>query len=127
MKHVNIPVFVPHLGCPKQCVFCDQRAISGVRAFDVEEARRVIGEHLASLGEAAAVKGSFLASELRKSGVAAECDVMGRSLKAQMKYADKKGARFTLMIGDSELEAGKAQLQPITLYHSFPGRSINQT
>ena len=54
MKHVNIPVFVPHLGCPKQCVFCDQRAISGVRSFDVEGARRVIGEHLASLGEAEA-------------------------------------------------------------------------
>ncbi len=67
--------------------------------------------YIASLGEAAAVKGAFLASELRRSGVAAECDVMGRSLKAQMKYADKKGARFTLMIGDSELEAGKAQLK----------------
>lgn len=54
MKHVNIPVFVPHLGCPKQCVFCDQRAISGVRSFDEGEARRVIDAHLATIGDKAA-------------------------------------------------------------------------
>ena len=54
MKHVNIPVFVPHLGCPKQCVFCDQRAISGVRSFDMETARRTIEDHLATIGGAEA-------------------------------------------------------------------------
>lgn len=54
MRHVNIPVFVPHLGCPKQCVFCDQRAISGVRSFDEGEARRVIEAHLATLAGAEA-------------------------------------------------------------------------
>ncbi len=32
-KHVNIPVFIPHLGCPNMCVFCNQRSISGVREF----------------------------------------------------------------------------------------------
>ena len=63
MRHVNIPVFVPHLGCPKQCVFCDQRAISGVRSFDEGEARRVIEAHLATLNgkpaEIAFFGGSF--------------------------------------------------------------------
>lgn len=63
MRHVNIPVFVPHLGCPKQCVFCDQRAISGVRSFDEGEARRVIESHLATLhgaeAEIAFFGGSF--------------------------------------------------------------------
>ena len=29
MKHVNVSLFVPHMGCPHRCVFCDQRAISG--------------------------------------------------------------------------------------------------
>ena len=33
-KHVNIPVFIPHLGCPNMCVFCNQRSISGVTEFD---------------------------------------------------------------------------------------------
>ena len=36
---------------------------------------------------------------------------MNRSLKAQLKYADKIGARYTMVIGDSELEAGKARLK----------------
>ncbi len=34
--HVNIPVFIPHLGCPNMCVFCNQRAISGVSSFSLE-------------------------------------------------------------------------------------------
>ncbi len=38
-RHVNIPVFIPHLGCPNQCVFCNQRSISGIRSF---EAKNVI-------------------------------------------------------------------------------------
>lgn len=36
---------------------------------------------------------------------------MGRSLKAQMKYADKTGTEFTLILGDSEIESGRAQLK----------------
>ena len=32
MKHANVSVFVPHAGCPHQCSFCDQRAISGAQA-----------------------------------------------------------------------------------------------
>ena len=39
---------------------------------------------------------------------------MERSLKAQMKYADKIGAKYTLLIGESELEAGKAILRNMT-------------
>ena len=34
MKHINIPIFIPHLGCPNQCIFCNQRYISGNEAFD---------------------------------------------------------------------------------------------
>lgn len=34
-KHVNIPVFIPHLGCPNLCVFCNQRKISGHQSFDI--------------------------------------------------------------------------------------------
>lgn len=38
-KHINIPIFIPHLGCPNQCVFCNQRTISGVRSFDIDNVR----------------------------------------------------------------------------------------
>ena len=34
VKHVNIPIFIPHLGCPNDCVFCNQRSISGRAYFD---------------------------------------------------------------------------------------------
>lgn len=33
-KHANIPIFIPHLGCPNTCVFCNQRSISGKQSFD---------------------------------------------------------------------------------------------
>ncbi len=56
----------------------------------------------------------ILASKLRTMGVAAECDCMDRSLKAQMKYADKSGAKYTLIIGGDELAAGKATLKSMT-------------
>lgn len=33
-RHLNIPIFIPHLGCPHTCVFCNQRSISGQQSFD---------------------------------------------------------------------------------------------
>lgn len=38
MKHVNVALFVPHAGCPHQCSFCDQRAITGQEAFPTPDA-----------------------------------------------------------------------------------------
>ncbi len=49
MRHVNIPVFIPHLGCPNQCVFCNQRTISGVAEFDIESVDRLIRDSLATV------------------------------------------------------------------------------
>ena len=49
-KHINIPIFIPHLGCPNTCVFCNQRTISGVQSFDISDARRQINEALATVG-----------------------------------------------------------------------------
>ena len=35
MRHINIPIFIPHMGCPNACVFCNQRKISGKTEFDI--------------------------------------------------------------------------------------------
>lgn len=70
--------------------------------------------YIASLGERACVEANRITSMLRKDGIIAECDVMGRSLKAQMKYADKLGAKLVLIIGDSELESGRALIKDMT-------------
>ena len=67
--------------------------------------------YIAALGERAMVKGLEICERLRSLGKYAECDVVGRSLKAQMKYANKLHAAYTLIIGDSEVDAGIAQLR----------------
>ena len=67
--------------------------------------------YIASLGERAMVEGLKITERLRREGRYAECDLVGRSLKAQMKYANKLNADYTLIIGDSEIDAGKAQLR----------------
>jgi histidyl-tRNA synthetase len=67
--------------------------------------------YIAPMGDEAALAATSLCTLLRKEGFVALTDISGRGLKAQMKYADKKKARFTLIIGDSELENNKAQLK----------------
>ena len=80
---------------------------SGIAA---EEAEKPV-LYIAPMGQTAQIKALAICAELRDRGVYAECDIVGRSLKAQMKYADKIGAEYTLIIGDSELESGRGQLR----------------
>lgn len=67
--------------------------------------------YIASLGEGAAEEALRIVQSLRVAGIYAECDLVGRSLKAQMKYADKLGAEFTAIIGDEEISSGEAILK----------------
>lgn len=67
--------------------------------------------YIAGLGEPAAAKARQLAFALRKVGIQAEVDLMNRSLKAQMKFASKTGARYTLVLGDDEIARGAGQLK----------------
>ncbi len=48
-RHVNIPIFIPHLGCPNTCVFCNQRTISGVSSFDPAAVRDTIDTVLSTV------------------------------------------------------------------------------
>ena len=67
--------------------------------------------YFAPMGTKAANTCFGIVTRLREGGVAAEMDTVGRGLKAQMKYADKIGARYTVVVGDNELESGTAQLK----------------
>ncbi len=51
MRHINIPIFIPHLGCPNMCVFCNQRTISGVKEFCAESVKDIIEQALATVKE----------------------------------------------------------------------------
>lgn len=48
MAHRNIPIFIPHLGCPNLCVFCNQRSISGRSGFSPDNVREEIDRSLAT-------------------------------------------------------------------------------
>ena len=67
--------------------------------------------YLANLGKQADALAQKLVYELRGMHIRAERDIVGRGLKAQMKYADKIGARYVIVLGDGEMESGKANLK----------------
>lgn len=67
--------------------------------------------YFAAMGESALEKALELSFCLRKLGYIAEFDLMNRGIKAQMKYANKIGAMFTIVIGDNELESGTVRVK----------------
>lgn len=64
--------------------------------------------YIAPLGEEAKKKAFALVGKVRESGLFVETDVVSRGLRAQMKYADKIGARFSIVLGDDEITRGEA-------------------
>lgn len=66
---------------------------------------------IAGIGDPGARAGFGLAHDLRAKKFSVAMDYEGRSLKSQMKQANKAGARFALIIGDAELESGKGILR----------------
>ena len=60
--------------------------------------------YIGSMGEKGLLKAQALTYGLRKAGIQADCDTVERSVKAQMKYANKIGAAFTTILGDDELQ-----------------------
>ena len=67
--------------------------------------------YIAPMGENASFEAAAIVADLRAGGISAQTDVVGRSLKAQMKYADKIGAKYTMVLGDDEIAQGKAKVK----------------
>ena len=63
------------------------------------------------LGKEARAKAYQLVNELRMSGIVVETDYMDRSVKAQMKYANKLGAKHTVILGENELNSNAAKIK----------------
>ena len=87
---------------------------------------------IVSIGEAAQKKAFNLVNDLRKNDVVTLCDLNERSLNAQMKYANKINAKYTLVLGESELKSKKAFVKnmdtgkktEIDIEDDFPGKFI---
>lgn len=67
--------------------------------------------YIGSMGKEANRKAGEITDRLRAEGFYVEYDLMDRSVKAQMKYANKLGARMSMILGDNELSTGKAALK----------------
>ena len=67
--------------------------------------------YVAPLGDAAKVPCFELTQSLRRAGYICETDYLSKSIKAQMKAADKAGARYCIIIGDDELAQGVASVR----------------
>lgn len=78
--------------------------LENTNGLKAEEER--VDYYLAPLGDSAKALCRKLAYTLRRKGVSAETDLMDRSVKAQMKYADKIGAKYVVVIGDDEIAKG---------------------
>lgn len=67
--------------------------------------------YIGSIGEKGFIKSQSLVYKLRREGVLADCDTVGRSVKAQMKYANKIGSKYSVIIGDDEIENDSAAVK----------------
>ena len=84
MKHVNIPIFIPHLGCPNQCIFCNQRYISGTLQFDESTVENSINDVLSSVSDECECEIAFFGGSF--TGI--DRDLMIRLLDTAQKYVD---------------------------------------
>jgi histidyl-tRNA synthetase len=79
-----------------------------------EEVRGVRPQaYLVLLGEAAEKQGMTLAEQLRDNGIRIEFNCGAGGLKAQLKRADRSGARFALILGDEEVKIGSVAVKDL--------------
>jgi histidyl-tRNA synthetase len=72
-----------------------------------------IEAYIIALGEPARDAAAVLAGQLRADGVAVDLAYGGRGLKGAMKHADKSGARWAIIVGETELAHGQVQLKDL--------------
>ena len=82
---------------------------------DIAEKKDIFIANVGENGMAEAVK---LVNALRKDGLSAECELCGRGLKAQLRYADKNGYRYTAVIGDDEVASKTLKLKNMQIGES---------
>ena len=69
---------------------------------------------IVAIGDKATAKAVEIAKDMRDEGFTALMDLNQRSIRAQMKYADKLGAKFNIVIGDNEVDSGITKLKNMT-------------
>ena len=75
------------------------------------EKNRSVDAYVVALGETAQAEGFKLLNSLRQQGLSAAMDFAGRSMKAQMKQANKMGAKYSVILGEDEISEGVVMLR----------------
>ena len=75
------------------------------------EKNRSVDAYVVALGEKAQAEGFKLLNSLRQQGLSAAMDFAGRSMKAQMKQANKLGAKYSVILGEDEIAEGVVMLR----------------
>lgn len=139
MKHINIPIFIPHMGCPNLCVFCNQRTISGTCLFDEEKVGEIIETALSSSDgakvEIAYFGGSFTGIDrnlmIRLLDVAQSYVDSGRVIGIRMStrpdYIDEEIVKILSNYTVSRVELGIQSMSDSVLVSSKRGHSAECT
>ena len=134
-----IPIFIPHAGCPHQCVFCNQKTISGQKTAAVEGAKEQINKWLEWLkpsveNEAAFYGGSFTGLDLalQKELLALtdellDCKVIGSvRLSTRPDYIDEERLELLRAHGVKLVELGVQSLDDSVLQKAERGHTAQQ-
>ena len=85
-KHVNIPIFIPHLACPNGCTFCNQHVISATRtAPDIQTTQKMIEEAISTVADGQSCEIAFFGGSF--TGIA--IDQMCAYLECASQYRDR--------------------------------------
>lgn len=86
VRHKNIPIFIPHLGCPHDCVFCNQKKISGHASFDTSKVRCEIEEALSTVKDGESAEIAFFGGSFTGIGI----PLMTELLDIASEYVEKR-------------------------------------
>ena len=140
MKHINVSLFVPHLGCPHRCVFCDQTAISGagrpITKEDVvsacETAMRT--PHRQEDAEIAFFGGSFTAVDrsvqrmcLETAAPYLKTGFSGIRVSTRPDAVDEDSLRFLKHYGVTAVELGAQSMDNAVLALNERGHTAEET
>ncbi|SCG83479.1 radical SAM domain protein [Proteiniborus sp. DW1] len=138
IRHHIIPIFVPHIGCPHDCIFCNQRKIAQSKAnFDTHSIRDTIDTYLSTIPETnekleiAFFGGSFtgIDMDIQRELLDIACDYKKRGLINRIRLSTRPdyidGMRLDLLkqYNVDIIELGVQSMCPDVLQNSYRGHS----
>jgi len=142
LKHANISFFVPHVGCPRQCSFCDQRAITGgANPPSPEDVERICAEAAKRLGDRVrntqiaffggsftAIPREYMISLLEPAGKAVkEYSFTGIRCSTRPDAIDRETLELLSRYGVTAVELGAQSMDDRVLEMNRRGHTASQT